>query len=152
MSRPVGIRVSITISPLDHVAGDVPGLLGNFVFDLLQMLYPRQLSSKANVAVIELVTQVMEQRAVHDGALHVDLAVDGDVLRISVASPDMTAEYRVTVTSPAHDPKNLLAEEVSRRRNERQPGGLGLARLTGAKKKPKKRGGGGSTPPPPPLS
>jgi anti-sigma regulatory factor (Ser/Thr protein kinase) len=133
------VGASIYISPLDHVAGDVAGLLGNFLFDLLGMFYPRQICSKANVVVIELVTNVMEHCTIRDGAMRVDLKIDGDDLLITVANPVTPAEFetvkeRFAAIASAEDPKKLLADTVHRRRGDRQKGGLGLMRLTAESK------------------
>jgi anti-sigma regulatory factor (Ser/Thr protein kinase) len=133
------VGASIYISPLDHVAGDVAGLLGNFLFDLLGMFYPRQICSKANVVVIELVTNVMEHGTLREGALRVDLKIDGDELHITVANPVTPTEFeavkdRFTAIANAEDPKKLLADTVHRRRGDRQRGGLGLMRLTAESK------------------
>jgi hypothetical protein len=133
------VGASIYISPLDHVAGDVAGLLGNFLFDLLGMFYPRQICSKANVVVIELVTNVMEHCTIRDGALKVDLKIDGDDLIITVANPVTPDVYeavknRFTVIAEAADPKKLLADTVRERRVDRAKGGLGLMRLTAESK------------------
>ncbi len=133
------VGASIYISPLDHVAGDVAGLLGNFLFDLLGMFYPRQICSKANVVVIELVTNVMEHCTIRDGALRVDLKIDGDDLIITVANPVTQDVFeavkgRFTVIAEAPDPKKLLADTVKERRVDRAKGGLGLMRLTAESK------------------
>jgi hypothetical protein len=133
------VGASIYIAPLDHVAGDVAGLLGNFLFDLLGMFYPRQICSKANVVVIELVTNVMEHCSQREGALRVDLKIDGDELCITVANPVTQEEFeavrdRFTQIASAEDPKKLLADTVHRRRIDRARGGLGLMRLTAESK------------------
>lgn len=133
------VGASIYIAPLDHVAGDVAGLLGNFLFDLLGMFYPRQICSKANVVVIELVTNVMEHCTIRDGALRVDLKIDGDDLLITVANPVTLDVFeavkgRFTVIAEAPDPKKLLADTVKERRVDRAKGGLGLMRLTAESK------------------
>ncbi|MDI1444662.1 ATP-binding protein [Polyangium sp. 6x1] len=133
------VGASISIAPLDHVAGDVAGLLGNFLFDLLGMFYPRQICSKANVVVIELVTNVMEHCSIRDGALRVDLKIDGDELMITVANPATEDEFkavsdRFTVIANAEDPRKLLADTVYRRRIDKAKGGLGLMRLTAESK------------------
>jgi hypothetical protein len=133
------VGASITISPLDHVAGDVAGLLGNFLFDLLGMFYPRQICSKANVVVIELVTNVMEHCSIRDGAMRVDLKIDGEHLLITVANPVTPDEFqavkdRFDAIDRAEDKKKLLADTVRRRHVDRQRGGLGLMRLTAESK------------------
>jgi len=133
------VGASISIAPLDHVAGDVAGLLGNFLFDLLGMFYPRQICSKANVVVIELVTNVMEHCTIRDGAMRVDLKIDGDELRITVANPATPEQYediktRFAAITSAEDPKKLLAETVYKRKNAKERGGLGLMRLTAESK------------------
>ena len=133
------VGASITISPLDHVAGDVAGLLGNFLFDLLGMFYPRQICSKANVVVIELVTHVMEHCSIRDGAMRVDLKIDGEFLIITVANPVTPEEFqavkdRFDAIARAEDKKKLLADTVRQRHVDRKRGGLGLMRLTAESK------------------
>ncbi len=133
------VGASIYIAPLDHVAGDVAGLLGNFLFDLLGMFYPRQICSKANVVVIELVTNVMEHCSIREGAMRVDLRIDGDELLITVQNPATPEQYedikaRFAAIASAEDPRKLLAETVRERRTNRERGGLGLMRLTAESK------------------
>jgi hypothetical protein len=85
--KKTAIAFSLAIDPLAHVAGDVAGLLGNFVFDQLKMFFERESASRANVVIIELVTEVMEQVTNRDGALRVDVRIEGDTLEISVEGP-----------------------------------------------------------------
>jgi len=150
---PTSVSVSITIAPLDHIAGDVAGLVGNFLFDLLRAVsLPREVLAKVNLMVIELVTNVMEQCSTRDEPLHVELRLEGDELQVTATPAEGEREFdeereRFEVIASAEDPNALLADTVHRRRVDRPKGGLGLIRLSEThpttKKPPSGSGGDG---------
>ncbi|MDC0740491.1 hypothetical protein [Polyangium mundeleinium] len=127
--RKTAIAFSLTIDPLEHITGDVAGLVANFVFELLGMFFARSIASKANVAVIEMVTDVMEHGSDRQGPLGVRVRIEGDTLEVTVAGPDVE---RITNVD---DPRKPLADAVHKRSVDKTDGGLGLMRLIKASKK-----------------
>ena len=133
------VSTSICITPIDHITGDVGGLLGNFILQLLGMFYSRRVCARANVVVTELVTNVMEHASGRDGEVMLDLTVDAHQLVIKVSNRATVEEYeaikaRFEQISTAGDPKQLLATTVHARHHDRQKGGLGLMRLAAESK------------------
>lgn len=133
------VSAAITISPINHISGDVGGLLGNFLFQLLGMFYPRRICARANVVVTELITNVMEHASSRSGEIGLSLTVDPQELTINVSNSATPAEFeairaRFEEISAAQDPKQLLATTVYARHNDRQKGGLGLMRLAAESK------------------
>ncbi|MDI1479625.1 ATP-binding protein [Polyangium sp. y55x31] len=131
--RMTAIAFSLTIDPLEHIAGDVAGLVGNFVFELVGMFFARQVASKTNVALIERVTEVMEHDANRKGPLRVHVRIEGDTLEITVEGPDVATDFERLAN--AEDPRKWLADTVYERRIEKASGGLGLMRLVAESKK-----------------
>ncbi|MDI1442775.1 hypothetical protein [Polyangium sp. 6x1] len=94
--KQTAIAFSLTIAPLEHIAGDAAGLVGNFHFDLLKMFFSRQIGSEANVAVIDMVTEVMEHGANREAPLRVHVRVEGDTLEVTVEGPDTAMDAGMT--------------------------------------------------------
>jgi anti-sigma regulatory factor (Ser/Thr protein kinase) len=133
------VSAAITISPLNHISGDVGGLLGNFLFQLLGMFYPRRICARANVAITELITNVMEHASSRDGEISLSLTVNPQELIINVSNSATVEEYesirtRFEEITAARDPKQLLATTVYERHVDRRKGGLGLMRLAAESK------------------
>src|SRR4029079_19478556 len=111
------VSAAINITPINHISGDVGGLLGNFLFQLLGMFYPRRICARANVVVTELITNVMEHASSREGAIGLELNVDPQELVIKVSNSATVAEYesirvRFEEIAAAKDPKQLLATTV----------------------------------------
>ncbi len=124
------VSAAINITPINHISGDVGGLLGNFLFQLLGMFFPRRVCARANVVVTELITNVMEHASSRDGEIGLVLTVNPQELVIEVSNSATTEEYeairgRFEEIANAKDPKQLLARTVYERHNERRRGGLG---------------------------
>lgn len=133
------VSASIRIMPLDHITGDAGGLLGNFALQLLGMFYSRRVCARANVAVTELITNVMEHASGRDGEIMLDMEADEQQLIIKVSNRSTEEEYetikaRFAQISAAEHPKQLLATTVHARHHDRQKGGLGLMRLAAESK------------------
>lgn len=133
------VSAAINIAPINHISGDVGGLLGNFLFQLLGMFYPRRICARANVVVTELITNVMEHASSREGQIGLSLTVDPQELVIKVSNSATQQEYeairaRFEEISAAKDPKQLLAQTVYARHNDRAKGGLGLMRLAAESK------------------
>lgn len=114
-------------------------MLGNFLFQLLGMFFPRRVCARANVVVTELITNVMEHASSRDGEIGLVLTVNPQELVIEVSNSATTEEYeairgRFEEIANAKDPKQLLARTVYERHNERRRGGLGLMRLAAESK------------------
>jgi len=133
------VSASINIAPINHISGDVGGLLGNFLFQLLGMFFPRRVCARANVVVTELITNVMEHASSRDGEIGLTLTVNPQELVIQVQNTATEDEYeairaRFSEIASAKDPKELLAVTVYTRHSEKRRGGLGLMRLAAESK------------------
>ncbi|HEY0137802.1 MAG TPA: hypothetical protein VGB85_27140, partial [Nannocystis sp.] len=89
---------------------------------------------KANVAVTELIQNVLENIVDPTSELVLDMRVDGDALDIRVRNRATEVQYeavraRVDALAQAADPKRLLGETLRARRADQLKGGLGLLRL-----------------------
>lgn len=168
------IRVSISITPAHEPRGDLPGLLGNVLFDLSSAAgLSRQTSSKANVQLIEMLTDVVEHGLQLHREMSVEFAIYDDDVTLDVRAPDAFPndkstdswfpEDEPTLTAPTptlktmrRSKKDLLAETVQERRVDSTKGGLGLMRLRSGARKRSDGGGnnegggddGGSSPAP----
>ena len=134
--RGPGTRVGVTlrVAPLGDIQGNLATLLGESLPALLAMFYPPLISKKANVAVTELIQNVIENIVDRDSELLLELRVDGDALEVQVrnkATPDQyeAVRARVEALAQAADPKRLLGETLRARRADQLKGGLGLLRL-----------------------
>lgn len=133
------VSAAITISPIHHISGDAGGLLGEFFLKFLGMFYPTRSCARANVAVTELITNVMEHAAARDGELRLVLTANPQELVIDVSSNATVAEFevvqrRLEELAAAKDPMQQFAATVHARHRERQEGGLGLMRLVAESK------------------
>lgn len=153
------LRVFISITPEHEPRGDLAGLLGNFLFDLSSVVgLSRQTSSKVNVQLIEMLTDVVEHGLQLQREMSVEFSVCGDDVRLEVREPEPIHAQPSTdgwfpvdePTSPAPSPslktmrrskKDLLAETVQERRVDRSEGGLGLMRLRSETRKRSDGGG-----------
>ena len=88
------VGASIYISPIDHITGDVAGLLANFLDALLVRFYPRRICQKVNVVVTELVTNVIQHGTERESEVRLDLSIDPDRLLIKVSNRVTPEEYR----------------------------------------------------------
>ncbi len=138
------IRVSVTITrvrdgqhPTAHVNGDLPGLFGNLVFDLVGAVgLPRQTSSKANVQMIEELSDAIEYGPPWEGELKVAFEVENGGFKIDVSVPPSpedpwfppdtnTAKHVKVPQKTMRRSKADLAAAVEARRAERPLGGIG---------------------------
>lgn len=144
------MRISITIAPAENIAGDIAGLVGNFAFDLCQVVeLSRQTSSKVNVQLIEMVTDALEHREASPDELNVEFSMLGDEVEMDVRTAQPPSSEPSTDAWFPPDAflssKERLAKTVRERRVDRSAGGLGLMRLrSGTKKKPSGSSGGTS--------
>ena len=127
-------RLRLTLGPLDHVTGDLSGLVGEHALQLLGMFYPRNTARKANVVVTELVTNVFEN--IYDPKSSFDLELDAGPTGLVIAvrnqvTPEQYAKVkeRVDLIRDTPDLRALVASTIRERRKERLKGGLGLMRL-----------------------
>jgi hypothetical protein len=122
------------VSPVRNVICDLSGMLGNFSDDVLRAFYSRRVAARANIAITELVNNVIENFADPLGATSLELTVRDQVLFIDIGGPATEAQYaavrgRVDWIYSADDPHELLKQTIRERRKQRLPGGLGLLRL-----------------------
>lgn len=152
------IRVSVTITrsgdgqhPTAHINGDLPGLFGNLVFDLVGVVgLPRQTSSTANVQMIEELSDTIESGPPWEGELKVAFEVENGAFKIDVTVPpspedpwfppdaNTAKDVKVPEQTMRRSRKAVLAASVEARRAERPSGGIGLL----ASKKPGGDNGG----------
>lgn len=136
MMLPVTTRlgVSFRVAPLGDIRGNLATLLGDSLPALLGMFYPPAVGKKANVAVTELIQNVVENIVDPASELLLELNVDADGLEVQVRNKATLAQYeavraRIDAVARVADPKRLLAETLRARRADRLKGGLGLLRL-----------------------
>lgn len=128
------LGVTVTVAPLADVRGNIATLLGQSLHELLTMFYPPAVGKKANVAVTELIQNVVQNVLDADSELGLDLRVDQDALIVRVRNKATPAQYeavhaRVDALAVSEAPKDLFTATLRRRRAERLKGGLGLMRL-----------------------
>ena len=136
MMLPVTTRlgVSFRVAPLGDIRGNLATLLGDSLPALLGMFYPPAVGKKANVAVTELIQNVVENIVDPASELLLELHVDADGLSVQVRNKATLAQYeavraRIDAVAGVADPKRLLADTLRARRADRLKGGLGLLRL-----------------------
>ncbi len=127
-------KYRLSLGPLDHVSGDLGGLVGEQTMQILGMFYPRNMAKKANVVITELVTNVFEN--IHDPKSTFDLELDAgpEGLVIAVRNQVGAEQYekvkeRIETIHTTPDLRALLASTIRERRAQRLKGGLGLMRL-----------------------
>lgn len=128
------LGVTVTVAPLGDVRGNIATLLGQSLHDLLGMFYPPAVGKKANVAVTELIQNVIQNVLDADSALGLDLRVDDEALIVSVRNKATPAQFeavraRVDALATSAAPKQLFTATLRQRRADRLKGGLGLMRL-----------------------
>jgi hypothetical protein len=128
------VGVSLRVAPLGDIRGNLATLLGESLPTLLAMFYPTIIVKKANVAVTELIQNVLENIVDPASELLLELRVDGDALDILVRNKATLDQYaavraRVDAVAQAADPKRLLGDTLRARRADQLKGGLGLLRL-----------------------
>ena len=137
MNRPgpaTRVGVSLRVAPLGDIRGNLATLLGESLPALLGMFYPPFIVKKANVAVTELIQNVIENIVDPTSELLLELAVDGDVLDVQVRNKATPGQYeavraRVDELAQTDDPKRLFGQTLRARRADQLKGGLGLLRL-----------------------
>lgn len=127
-------KLRLSVGPLDHVTGDLAGLVGEQALQILGMFYPRNTAKKANVVITELLTNVFEN--IQDPKSSFDLELDAGPhgLVISVRNQVTPEQYekvksRVDLIRGTPDLRALVASTIRERRTHRLKGGLGLMRL-----------------------
>lgn len=128
------LGVSFRVAPLGDIRGNLATLLGDSLPALLGMFYPPSVGKKANVAVTELIQNVVENIVDPASELQLELRVDAEALEIQVRNRATPAQYeavraRIDSVAQSVDPKRLLGETLRARRADRLKGGLGLLRL-----------------------
>lgn len=159
------ILVSVSITrvrdeqhPTAHVNGDLPGLFGNLVFDIVGVVgLPRQTRSKANVQMIEELSDAIESGPPWEGELKVAFEVENGEFKIDVDVPPSPEDpwfppdantakgVKVPQQTMRRSKAGLLAASVEARRADHPSGGIGLL----ASQKPSgDNGGAGGSPAP----
>jgi hypothetical protein len=168
---PTCVRVCVSIIRAGHEparsgnGGDLAGLFGNLVFDLSgAMGLPRQTSSKANVQMVEELTDAIEYGVPDQGELKIEFEFENDQFKSEVTVPQVRPSNTPdeswfppdTDTTPRVNAphqtirrsKAALAAMVQERRGDRTQGGLGLTRLDKPKGDKGGEGGEGGSPAP----
>jgi len=127
-------KYRLTLGPIDHVTGDLAGLVGEQALQILGMFYPKNTAKKANVVITELLTNVFEN--IHDpkSSFDLDLEAGPAGLVISVRNQVSKEQYekvkaRIDLIRETPDLRALVANTIRERRAHRLKGGLGLMRL-----------------------
>lgn len=128
------VLLSLTVSPLGDIRGNLAATVGESLLSMLGMFYSPTLCKKANVVITELVQNVIENVPDPASGMKIDLRIDGDALHVEVTNKATPEQYqvvkdRVDQLSAASDPKRLFADTLRARRMQRLRGGLGLIRL-----------------------
>lgn len=126
--------VSFRVAPLGDIRGNLATLLGESLPALIGMFYPPSVGKKANVAVTELIQNVVENIVDPDSELQLDLRVDAEAIEVQVRNKATQTQYeavrdRIDAVAQTADPRRLLGETLRARRADRLKGGLGLLRL-----------------------
>lgn len=134
-----GINATLTIRPVGDILGNITGLVADYAIALLSMFYPTAVARKANVAISELVTNVLENISDPGGVLSFALNVEGERLRVSVTNTVNDEQFqkvvqRISDLKTHANPRKLLAETIRARRVHQLKGGLGLIRLVAENK------------------
>lgn len=128
------IALSYTISPVKNIICDLSGILGNFNAELIGAFYPRLVSKRANIVITELVNNVLENIALSESPITLEVSLDGawmDIRVRNVATPEQYAhvKQRVDLINNTEDLRQVLKETIRQRRQDRLKGGIGLMRL-----------------------
>lgn len=128
------VGLSLTVSPLGDVQGNLASSVGESLLAMLGVFYPTPLCKKANVVITELVQNVIDNISDPSSAMRVDLRIDGDALVVEVTNKATAEQFqavkeRVDQLRDVSDPKRLFADTLRARRMQRLRGGLGLIRL-----------------------
>lgn len=128
------IKTTLTLEPIGNIVGDVAGVLGEALLELLGMFYPSNVAKKANIVITELVTNVVENVSHPDSEMQFALSIDGDTLIIEVTNKVTDEQYsnvskRIDGINNSPDVRKMLAETIRARRVNRLKGGLGFMRL-----------------------
>lgn len=133
------IRMRIDLAPLEHVAGDLGGIVSRHSVDLVSAFYPRRVAKKANVVLTELIGNVLENFTLSDSAIRVELELGDHHMRVEVANtatPEQHAVVREHLERIVNSdsPHALFARTIRERHRARLEGGLGLMRLVAENK------------------
>lgn len=128
------VGLSLSLSPLGDIRGNLAATLGEALIGMLGMFYPPPLCKKANIVVTELVQNVLENVSDPGSEMRLDLRIDSDQLHVTVVNKVTEDQYaivreRVDQLAGEADPKRLFADTLRARRSQRLRGGLGLIRL-----------------------
>lgn len=132
--EPANVDFTLRLGPLRAVMGDVAGLLGDTLLNLLGMFYPPTIGKKANVVVTELVTNVFENISFGESSFELRLVVNPETLKITVSNQVTDEQFervsaRIALLQHTADAKKLLTQTIRERRPQRLKGGLGMIRL-----------------------
>ena len=133
------ISMRYDLSPIRNIIGDLSGLLGNFSDELIGAFYSKTVSKKANIVITELVNNAVVNSPDSDSKVTLEIMINKDLLRISVANAANRSQYRkvrdhIKMINSASDLRKLLADTIRERRKDRLRGGLGLIRLAAENK------------------
>jgi hypothetical protein len=133
------LHSSLRLSPTANATGELAGVLGDHLLDLMGMFYDRVVCRRANVAVTEFVTNALASAVDPQGELRVDVSVDARALVVEVSNKVDDPGYaavaaRVQRINESADVRALLRETIHQRRARRLEGGLGLLRLSSENK------------------
>lgn len=128
------LAMSCRIAPLKNVVGDIGGIISGYGSELVSAFYPPLVSRKVEVALNELIQNVLSNFIDGDSGITIDMRIVDQNLTVRVSSV-ATLEQFLTVKSvveslkSAANPKELLKTTIRERRKDRQQGGVGLLRL-----------------------
>jgi hypothetical protein len=128
------ITAEICVRPVCNILGDISGLIADWAMSVLAMFYSSPVGKKANVALSELITNVLENISSPGGLLQVRLHIDGERLMIAVTNdtPKSQADnvrQRIEELNATANPRKLFADTIRARRGQQLKGGIGLMRL-----------------------
>ena len=128
------ITWSCHVQPIENVLCALSGIIATHAVQFAGAFHSRLVARKLNVALTELINNVLENFSDGQSALTVSWTIGGDVLTTKVAANATREQYETVLATVQHinaaeSPKALLRSTIKARHKERLKGGLGLMRL-----------------------
>ena len=128
------ICLNYELFPVKNVIGDLSGLLGTFLGDLVGSFYPRNIGKKSNIVVTELLNNAIHNMEDINSKIVVQFEIDKRHICIIVKNSAKIDQYEkvrdhVDMINSSENLNGLLARTIRARRSEKRRGGLGLIRL-----------------------
>src|SRR5690606_12657351 len=87
------LRTTLELAPMGNVTGDLAGILGEHLLDLMGMFHERALCRRANIAVTEFVTNALAYTSDPEAELRVQVTLAAEALVVEVSNKVDDAQY-----------------------------------------------------------